>query len=252
MRKTISFLFSIILICSFKSWSQDNDVYTIIKINDIVGDTIDKKEKLKYGLFPQISNYDYNYALCLMQNKKITLRVFSLDSSYTEYDYSANLLLEDNERIFSNNTKIYNEPKKNYKRAIIKVLDVNSNETLRLRRRKTIELKVKDVPDPMIVKIHKLDITEEPALLIKKVSGHSNEMLYTLSQIEYINRISKPGRILKGVCSVSYLSLSILSATVPKKSYVMSSIFGAIGIATLIYRNHKFVIKNSSIEVVYK
>lgn len=61
------------------SYSQDS----IFVLHPAVGDTIDKKEKIDFELFPEFKNSDFKFGIIFSIGEKKTLNVYTLSNSIT-------------------------------------------------------------------------------------------------------------------------------------------------------------------------
>jgi len=95
-------IFCVILFCNISLGQNIND-YSVIRLNDIVGDTIDRNEKERFGLFYDIIARNYSFAMYIMQSEQLKLRIYDTDSLYKDYIYSSELFLKDNEQVISLN-----------------------------------------------------------------------------------------------------------------------------------------------------
>lgn len=231
--------------------AQEKKDYEPVPINNIVGNSIDKTEKIKYKLFPEISLEDFDYAQYLITDDGVILRIYKFDSSYRDIPRSFEEYSQDVEKTVIHQNREFIEPRLNYKKLIVKLHDRYSNKTIRLKKRKTIYYKLKGSYTGLRkMKIKNIIIQDEPMLVVKDIIGE--QVLIPLSEISYITRMQPATRISINVIGGLYAATGLVAIIQDKENFLLGSAFIIFGSAQLLVKSKKFFITKSRVEVIYK
>ena len=224
--------------------------FIVIKANEIVGDTVDVIEKIKYNLYPQIPHLNFNYAQYLMKGDQIILRITRKDSTFYDQPYTLELLYQDGNKITNNRSKVIEGPKINYKNVLIQIADINTNKSIKLKKGELIQLKLKDKKESInLAKIKRIDIVNEPILCVKY---EGKEVMLPLSQIDYIYRMPKYLHVLIKTDAVLFSMVGFISIFASKNNIVLAAPFITCGATGFFIKNRKFYIDNSNVDLIYK
>lgn len=235
----------------YSRFSLAQETETIIRIHKIVGDTIDREEKLRLKVFPNIRNENYQFAVCILENDSMKLKVTYSDSSETKFPYSSALLLEDIDQIYLNQHAEYSEPSETSGKAILKITSNNSNKTLNLKKGKVVEINLKESNNTYRSKIQKVLIGNDMAILVKEGTGKTQ--LIALSEINYIYRYKRfENTTWKGLGALNFAIGATATLIDPSENYRLGSVFMAGGVIPWLFKNEKIRIDQASISVIYK
>jgi hypothetical protein len=247
-KKTIFFA-CLILVSIHNSLGQTDE--KVIRINKIVGDTVDRAEKLRFRVFPYVDNENYKFAVCLLKNDTMKLRVTYDNDITKDFPYSSELLLADIERIYNNQQVEYAEPKTSFRKAYITVTSNETEKSINLKKRKVVELKLKGQVSSSRIKISKVVSSGEVAILVKKESG--NMQIIPMSEIEYIYKFKRYEYItFKAMGGIYFAIGAVATAINPAENYRLGSVFMAGGAVPFFFRNEKIWLDNSRVKVNYK
>lgn len=223
------FLLFIILHLSFCTYSQKQAI--IYKIHKQIGDTIDIDEKIRYRIFPQIPNHNFNYAQYMSINDTVILRVYTDDGKFYDTPSSLNDIVTMSGKI--NNRIIYlssNFQQCDYtSKKVVVIYDARKDKKYKLKIGDRCYIsqfsnddvfnyeraKNKDFKNFWAYKHYKIiDIinTANPAVSIETTSGPWRKLILPLDDIKvisnYYGRYRFPNHLIEAV-TLPYLLISI-------------------------------------------
>jgi len=98
-----------VIFCNSLLGQTAND-YSVVRLNDIVGDTIEYSEIERFNLYREIINTKCEFAIYIMESDKLKLRVFRNDTSFVDYKYEPESFLKDKEKVQTSH-EIFSERK---------------------------------------------------------------------------------------------------------------------------------------------
>lgn len=249
IRKTFITFIVIFFFCNVSN-AQDKGDFIVIKAHPIVGDTVDQVEKVKYNLYPNISNVYFSFAQYLMKGDQIKLRIHLIDKTNYDLEYNFMMLTADVDKIFKNKDRVYEKPKVNYKKIIIKLTDSNSGKSIKYRKRDVIQYKlIGGNGNTEVATIKEIIIDNEPAFKLRQMG---KEFILPLSQINYIYTMPlyysvgmKTVAALAGIATIGGLVEDLDNASLVSPFFVCSVVGFSI-------KNRKYYINDSEIKVIYK
>lgn len=220
-------------------------------LHKLVGDTINKREKIKYNLFPEVSHLEFEFAQYLTCKNGALVRIYKNDSSFYEIERSIEAYLEDVRTVIANRDREYVETVTHFKYISVNVIDLKIKKTLKLKKGKRIFYTLNgSSSEETTIKIKKIDNDNEPILFGKNSMGQN--IILPLSQIKYITKMDKTLYVAMKVIGGLYCATGVAAVIENTDNLGLGISLAAFGTSTLLIKNRKYYISKSKIDVEYK